>query len=436
MAAPSLVRNPLSIAGAWLTTLGAFAFLTYYAAAEFGLIESPYGGLFGFVAAPAVFVLGLLLIPLGMWRERRRRSGGREPWSWPAFDLGHRQTRTVVAAVGVLTIVNLAIVALAGLGATHYMETDEFCGQVCHAPMEPQYTAHLVPPHVEVGCVQCHVAPGAGGAIRAKVNGVRQLALVMTGDYARPVPSPPHGIPVAADTCSTCHTPGFPDRDLTIVKRSYASDEENTEYVTTLEMLTSRIHWHARPDVVVEYVATDETRDTIPWVRATGLDGRTTEYTTEGTTSQPVGEVRRMDCLDCHSRPAHRFSDSAESAVDRALAAGRVSRDLPWVRREMLALLTADYAGEAEALAAIARQLPEFYRSHEVPAAAVSEAVSATQRLYELNVFPQMNVTWGTYTSQLGHAERAGCFRCHDDGHTAPDGRAVRMDCELCHRIQ
>ena len=32
--------------------------------------------------------------------------------------------------------------------------------------------------------------------------------------------------------------------------------------------------------------------------------------------SQRAGEMRRMDCVDCHNRPAHRFAASPESAVD------------------------------------------------------------------------------------------------------------------------
>lgn len=439
MSKQSSVRNPLSVAGAWLTTLGALAFLTYLAASVFGLLSNPYAGLFGGLLAPAVFVLGLLLIPFGMWREGRRRRAGREPWNWPTVDLKLQRTRVVLAAVAVLTLVNVTIVALAGLGAAHYMETDEFCGQVCHVPMRPQYTAHLVPPHVEVGCVECHVGPGAQGTIRAKLNGTRQLALLVTGRYSRPIPSPAHGLPVAADTCSTCHTPGFPDRDVTLTKRDYANDETSTEYVTTLQMRTDRIHWHARPDVVVEYVATDETRDTIPWVRSTGLDGQTTEFMAEGTTTRPEGELRRMDCLDCHSRPAHRFAATAEAAVDRAIAAGEVSRDLPFVRRQMVEAVSSEYTTQDAALDAIARDLPAFYRSHPTASEGeVRRAVDAAQRVYERNVFPEMNVTWGTYSSQLGHAERAGCFRCHDEGHVAPapSGRAISMDCESCHRIQ
>ena len=47
----------------------------------FGLLGSPYAGLFGFIVVPAFFILGLLLIPIGMWREGRRRRPptGRKP---------------------------------------------------------------------------------------------------------------------------------------------------------------------------------------------------------------------------------------------------------------------------------------------------------------------------------------------------------------------
>ena len=67
------MRNPVSIAGAWLTTLSVFAFVAFVALEQFGLLASPYAGLFGFMVVPAFFVLGLLLIPIGIWIEARRR---------------------------------------------------------------------------------------------------------------------------------------------------------------------------------------------------------------------------------------------------------------------------------------------------------------------------------------------------------------------------
>ena len=103
---------------------------------------SPYAGILGYVAIPAVFVAGLVLIPFGVWRESRRRRRGKGPWPWPTVDLGRPRTRQIVGAVLLLTVVNLGIITVATVGALHYMETNEFCGQVCHTPMTPEFVAH------------------------------------------------------------------------------------------------------------------------------------------------------------------------------------------------------------------------------------------------------------------------------------------------------
>ena len=66
-------RNPISIAGASITTLSVGAFLTYLVMEQFGLLASPYAGLFGFMVVPAFFGFGLVLIPIGIWVEGRRR---------------------------------------------------------------------------------------------------------------------------------------------------------------------------------------------------------------------------------------------------------------------------------------------------------------------------------------------------------------------------
>jgi nitrate/TMAO reductase-like tetraheme cytochrome c subunit len=433
---PALARNPISVFGAWLTTLSAFAFIAYYFAESLGLFASPYSGLFGFVALPGLFVLGLLLIPIGMWREARRRRRGLAAWRWPAVDLGQSRTRQVVVAVGVLTIINFAIVAVAGLGAVHYMETDAFCGQVCHVPMRPEFTAHQIAPHAEVNCVQCHVSPGAAGMVRAKMNGTRQMFHLLANSFPRPIPSSPaHNIPDAADTCERCHSPEYPVRDITKTTYEYDNDEANSETVTTYKHFTEKNHWHTRGGRVVEYIATDEKRTTIPYVKVTERNGQVTEYFGEDVTAVPSGERRRMDCLDCHSRPAHRFAASAELAVDEAIGAGRVARSLPFVRKEMVAALKASYSDEAAAESGIRARMAEAFKSADAAAKPeVDRAIAESLRLYRANVFPEMNVTWGTYVSQIGHSETDGCFRCHDDEHKTRDGaRIVSQGCKVCH---
>ena len=437
MAQPSLARNPLSLFGVWLTTISAFAFIAYYVVESLGFLGSPYSGLFGFVFVPAVFVVGLVLIPVGVWREARRRHHGEQPWRWPTIELGSSRTRQVVMAVTVLTLVNLVIVTVAGFGAVHYMETDQFCGQVCHVPMRPEFTAHRQPPHASVECVRCHVSPGAAGLVRAKLNGTRQAYELLTGTYPRPIPSSPaKNIPVAAETCWHCHSPGFPEREILRPGYEFDNDEANTDKSSPIVIFTAKAHWHARPDIRIEYVTTDAKRENIPYMKVTDA-GKVTEYFGQNVTAPPTGTTRRMDCLDCHSRPGHAFFPSPERAVDSALGTGRVNRALPFVRREMLAALKADYPNEGAADQAIQQRLATFYQT-KGPALAgdAARAVTVAQELYRTNIFTAMKVTWGTYQNQLGHSDVNGCFRCHDDEHKSRDGRVIKQDCDLCHRDQ
>jgi nitrate/TMAO reductase-like tetraheme cytochrome c subunit len=393
--------------------------------------------LLGYLLVPAVLAVGLLLIPIGMWREARRRRHGRAAWAWPTIDLGASRTRVVLGVVALLTLVNLGIIGVAGEGVIRYTESNEFCGQVCHTPMRPESTAHAFSAHARVDCVSCHVSSGASGFLKAKLNGTRQLALVLSGRFARPIPEPLSRIPVAADTCWHCHTPGRPDRETMRNLTTFGDDEKNTEGVTSLTLHLGVVHWHARPETHVEYVATDDKRQTIPYIRVTGQDGKVTEYLAEGTASRPSGELRRMDCITCHNRPAHTFSATADRAVDGLLASHAVSLELPFVRREIVAALKTEYGNEGAADAGIAKHLTEFYRSVDARLASeVPRAVTGAQQLYRRNVFPDMKVTWGTYTTNLGHVDAPGCFRCHDDNHKTKDGKAIRQDCELCHKIQ
>ena len=429
------MRNPLSIAGAWITTLSVCAFLTYLVLDQFGLLASPYAGLFGFMVVPAFFVFGLVLIPIGIWREARRRRAGHGPWQWPAFDLGQSRTRAIVAVVAGLTIVNIAIVAVASVGAVHYSESNAFCGQVCHVPMEPEFTTHRLSPHSRIRCVECHVTPTTSGFLTAKLNGTRQLYELVTNTYDRPIPSPRDRIPVPAATCERCHAPMEPEREIKRAFREHKDNERSTEITTTLMMFSGRSHWHARPDLVVEYVATDKTLSTIPYVKVTD-GGKTTEYFAENVTAPPAGQpVRRMDCLDCHNRPAHTLSATPAQVVDRAIVQGEISTKIPFVRSQMVEALSEEHPAGTDASQAIVDRLTKVFGTSTPEA---RQTVQVARRLYRENVFPRMKVTWGTYTNQLFHVNDTGCFRCHDDAHTVKGDpeKKVRQDCELCHKEQ
>ena len=60
-----LIRSPVSVAGMVLTTISAVLFVVVLLADLFGLHTNPYLGIVFFLLLPALFVLGLLLIPLG-----------------------------------------------------------------------------------------------------------------------------------------------------------------------------------------------------------------------------------------------------------------------------------------------------------------------------------------------------------------------------------
>jgi hypothetical protein len=440
-------RNRIAAAGVALTTASGVMFLLLVAMQFAGLLRSPYAGILVFLVLPALFVAGLVLSPVGISRERRKARAGGLPW--PTFDPKSPDLRRTVMFILVATLVNVGILSVASYGAVKYSGSQQFCGQACHV-MTPQFVAHQSGAHARVQCVACHIEPGARGFIRAKLNGTRQLALVASHSYPTPIPSPPTtGIPNVHTSCEQCH---WPDRfigDVIKVVREYADDEKNTETQTTLRLHVGGpisgtgngvgIHWHMNRGNRVEYVALDATLEQIPYVRVSTPDGREREYFAEGIDELTLaGKPRRqMVCIDCHNRPAHRFGSTAERSVDAALGAGLISAQIPFVRREAVRALKAEYASQELGLAAIEKTMraalqPKLNGSNDL----LTQAISVTQTIYRTNVFPAMKVGWGTYNNQIGHTTSMGCFRCHDDGHKTKDGRTLGQDCESCHSIE
>jgi hypothetical protein len=256
----------------------------------------------------------------------------------------------------------------------------------------------------------------------------------------------------ARDTCEQCHWPEELHGDKVRRVVEYGDDEKNTESATTLQLhvgggserlgIASGIHWHMNLANEIEYIATDPERQVIPYVRLKDRSGRIREYVADGVTAAQLakGERRRMDCMDCHNRPAHTMSSAAERSVNAAMSRGEIPTALPFVHREAVRVLKAAYPTQAAASDAIRDALHQFYRSGYPALYAshrqdVERAVSGTQRIYESSVFPEMRVGFGTYPNNIGHVDSAGCFRCHDDNHKATDGTKIGQDCESCHKI-
>jgi nitrate/TMAO reductase-like tetraheme cytochrome c subunit len=393
-----------------------------------------------------------------MWvRHRKLRKAGQIPAEFPKIDLNDRNFRHGLDVVLVATMVNLLVVVIASYRGSGYMDSPQFCGQACHV-MHPEYTAYKISAHSHVACADCHIGSGAAAYFSAKVNGTKQLIEVSLHplahmapkwipDYPTPIPSPVLSLRPARYTCEGCHTPARFIGEKLLVKSKFADDEKNTETQTVLvlhlggrDSLSHLTGIHGVHLGHIEYISTDPTRTTIPWVRKRNDDGSETEFmASTGTASVRKGELRVMDCIDCHNRASHTF-ETAEDALNRAMAEGAVSPSLPWVHKEGLELLQANYASEAEARAKIPQQLEAFYRSQhpEVMASKATLVKSAGEKLatlYSQNVFPAMKVTWGTHPNHIGHMSYPGCFRCHDGDHAAKDGKSITQDCSACHNL-
>jgi hypothetical protein len=447
---PGLARNWISTVGMVVVTISAVLFLSMFLLDLFGYHANPYIGIVFFIVIPAFFIGGLLLIPIGMWLERRRRLHGRPShMHWPRLDLNDPIQRRTTFGVLVLTMVNVIIVSLAAYRGIEFMDSPAFCGEVCHEVMAPQYAAFEDGPHARVSCVRCHIGPGAPWFVRSKLDGARQVVAVMLDSHSRPIPTPVHNLRPAREVCEQCHWPEKFHGDKIVMRYEYADDEEVTESVTEIRIhvgggseklgVAAGIHWHMSVANQVEYIAIDDRREDIRWVRVRDQEGNVREYVDADVTPEQLarGERRLMDCMDCHNRPSHTFYASAEAAVDAAIASGEIPR-LPFVRRETVAALTASHPTQEAAIDDIATRLEGFYRSYngDVYAdrqAEVQRAIETARRLYSRNVFPSMNVTWGTYPNHIGHTTAAGCFRCHDDTKQTKDGQTISMDCTLCH---
>jgi nitrate/TMAO reductase-like tetraheme cytochrome c subunit len=442
-------NNPISLAGGAITSASGVTVIGYWLVELLGRPnDNPYLGIIFFLFLPALFVAGLVLIPIGVFiRRKQLQAAGQIPIEFPKIDFNDRMFRHGIDIVLVATIVNLLVVSIASYRGAAYMDSPQFCGQSCHV-MHPEYTAYKISAHSHVACVECHIGAGAAAFVSAKVNGTKQLVEVAFNRYPTPIPSPVQNLRPARYTCEACHTPARFIGEKLLVKSSFADDEKNTESQTVVmlhlggqDSFSHLTGIHGVHLGHIEYIATDPTRTTIPWVQKQNADGSETAFVASALNgAMPQGERHVMDCIDCHNRAAHTFV-TAEDALNRAMAEGAVSPDLPWVHKEGLQLLKANYASEAEASTQIPLQLAAFYRTQNTDvlaskSALIKSAGDELVTLYSQNVFPYMKVAWGTHPNNIGHMAYPGCFRCHDGDHTTKDGKAsITQDCAACHNL-
>ena len=448
------MQNTISLIGVGFTTGSAITLIAFWVY-DFLLPgpPHPYVGILIFLILPGVFVMGLLLIPLGiLLRRHKLHKAGELPQVYPEIDLKTPMVQNSLLFIAVATAANVIIFSFASYRGVSYMDTTTFCGKTCHTVMAPEYSAYQNSPHARVECVECHIGPGAGWFVRSKLSGLRQVFAVTFHTYSRPIPSPVKYLRPARETCEQCHWPQRFSGDKLIYKTNYKEDEKNTPLTTALVMKIGGrgtagslgIHGrHLDDGSRIRYISTDEHRQLIPVVYYTDDKGKTIEFisTDIKASKQDLekGEERAMDCIDCHNRPTHAF-ELPENAVDQRMSRGLVSPELPFIRKKAVELLKVNYPDRDTAQKQIVEGIENFYRTgypdvYNGKRALVEQSADNVAKIYLRNIFPEMNVNWGVHPNNLGHNDFPGCFRCHDGSHTSADGQTISNDCTACHNL-
>ncbi len=409
--------------------------------------KNPYLGIFTYIVAPGFLITGLVLVFFGAWAQRRWaiKHAATQPDKW-RLDFANPAQRRWLVLFGVGGLGFIMLSAFGSYQTYHYSESVQFCGQVCHQAMNPEFVTYQRGAHARVDCVECHIGSGAQWFIKAKINGTHQLITYTLNTYSRPIATPLKQLRPAQDICAKCHWPEKFHGNVELNREHFLSDKKNTPY--TVRMLlhvnssaaggpAGGIHWHVSDTDKVEYYATDDKRQDIPWTRVTNLkDGTSRVFRTPTFKGEPPADrIRVMDCMDCHNRPAHVFP-TANEAIEKAMSTGTLSRNLPNIKRVAVQAMTQDaITTNAEA----AQKIADFLRAKYTDKALATElpgAIAAVQAVFATSIFPERKADWRVYPNNIGHKDWSGCFRCHDSKHQSATGAVISSnDCNSCHTI-
>lgn len=449
----TLSQNPISLLGIAVAIVALanifFLFLIDLIAER----PSPYVGILGYMIMPGFLIAGFALIGIGVWRERKRKvQETSEIGRYPRIDFNDPNQRSLAAFFVSFVAVFVLLSAVGSYKAYEYTDSVQFCGQLCHSVMNPEFTAYRLSPHARVACVECHVGAGATWYVKSKLSGARQVFATAFKSYPRPIPTPVHNLRPAQETCEGCHWPKkFWGAQMKVFTH-YANDEKNTP--RQIRMLIrvgggdpatgapEGIHWHMNIANQIDYVATDDKRQVIPYIHVKDMQGRITEYYAKDAASNKqlaTAPRHHMDCVDCHNRPTHIYVPP-DAAVDQSLLAKRIDVSLPFIKQQAVTSLTADYKTDAEADQGIAKSIQQFYEGKypdlvKTKSLEIRTAVDEVQKIYHNTTFPEMKLNWQTHPNNIGHFYYSGCFRCHDGQHASADGKVIPKDCDTCHTV-
>ena len=440
---PSLFRNWLSLTGLVVVIGSFFSFFLLLLLDSLAHYSNPYVGILTYLVAPTFLVFGLGIALFGAFLRRRQVVKTAGPLPPIRIDLTRPRDRRLLGIFLAGSVVFLLIAALGSYQTYHFTESVSFCGEACHGVMKPEHVTYLNGPHARVACAECHIGKGANWYVRSKLSGTYQVYATLADKYPRPIPTPVKNLRPAQETCEECHWPKKFVGNLERTFVSYLGDETNTPFTVRMLMKVGGadpthgpeggIHWHMNVRNKIEYIAADEARQKIPWVRMTDAQGVVTEFRTPRfTNTVDEASIRRMDCMDCHNRPAHRYQ-TPNAAVNLSMSLGKINPALAYVKTNALFALTRPYTNDLQARESIATILSERYPGDT----RIRPVIDAVQEIYRNNFFPEMKANWKVYPDNIGHKDWPGCFRCHDGLHKTADGKkAIKAnDCNACHTI-
>lgn len=448
----SVSRNNFGKTGVVLVTSSFIMFFVMELAWFLGLVDNAYVGLISYMALPALFLIGLILVPIG-W-QRQKSITGQSGLELLESEFGKDGIKAAITGshifktVGLLSLLNVLFLILASTQTLQFMDEPKFCGTACHEVMNPEWQTYQVSAHASVNCVSCHVGEGTEALVESKLNGLWQMVSMTFDLYERPIPVPVHQLRPATETCENCHWPSKQFGDELIKKVNYTNEEFTQPLYTTLSMKIdsknnkkeSGVHWHIEDGVNVNYTTLSSSREQIKTVVAEYPDGSIREFeNTNVTLDDDLMETRTMDCVDCHNRAAHIYR-SPESIVDQLLMSGDLPSQLPFIKREALNALRTHARNKETGREQVVRYLSSYYRIkypdfYYENSNQLSKAGELLAIEYDRYIHPNMNIEWDTYPSHLGHDGDSGCFRCHNQNMVDKSGEAISSDCTLCHDI-
>ena len=418
-----------------------------------GVITNAYVGLITYLLLPTLFVIGLILVPIG-WAKYRKETGKSTkellfkqftPDELAKSRLGAGLVRTIL----IFSAVNILFLSVASMRMLNFMDEAEFCGTACHSVMGPEWATYQVSPHSRVACVECHVGEGVGALISSKLNGTWQMISVTFNLYERPIPTPVRQLRPARETCEKCHWPDkfYGSRLKSFV--NYQQDSLSTPLYSTLvlkidtgeEVGKAGIHWHISDKNIVRYRSVDDEREEMILVEIKQDDGNYKKFVNKKLVGidSDFKNTRELDCVDCHNRATHIYEDP-ESAIDHKIRTGLIDRSLPYIKREGFGSIVSSFTTHGTGDQVIKNRIESFYRKNYPNVLAsmeeeIDKAISTLQEIYRTNIHFDMNVDWGAYPNYLGHSKNSGCFRCHNNDLVDESGIPIKNDCTLCHSI-